>query len=560
MKGPSRISLVILFSASVHAQSSGPNVEWSTSRGDAQGSSWLRSDAFISPERMRAKSPVFELQWKLKLSNEQRQLNSLTPAVTIGGAGRFPLSVVGGSSNNFHGFDNVSGIEIWDRQFEAPAVAGTLACPAGIAASGARPAPLVPPAPSTPPPLGGLFPFYGGTFGGGVGAPGEGIPPELMAFRRFPSGAGRTTPAILKLLDAMMTQPGQEPRGGPEAPAPASPPGRGGPSYFGGAYVVASDGVLHSLGPLAGKDVLKPVPFLPPNAHASDLVAVENMLYAATLNGCGGVPNGVWAIDLSGPEKPVISWKTDGGSPVGAPVVSSDGTVFVAIDGAASGIVALDGKTLARKDWFTQRAAGVVSTPVIFKYKDREMIAAVAGGGRILLLDTASLGGADHQTPLAISAAVSGYRPDFKPAALASWEDPGGTRWILMPVARPTGGAIVAFKVVGEAIHPTLQQSWVSRDLVSPLAPIVVNGVIFAASGGEYHPASGVSTEAERVRRSIPAVVYALDADTGKELWSSGKAVTSFVHSGGLWAGGGQVYLSTYDNTVYAFGYAMGRH
>jgi outer membrane protein assembly factor BamB len=96
--------------------------------------------------------------------------------------------------------------------------------------------------------------------------------------------------------------------------------------------------------------------------------------------------------------------------------------------------------------------------------------------------------------------------------------------------------------------------------MVSPLPPIIVNGVIFAASSGEYHPASGAPTAAERASRSVPAVVYALDADTDKEVWSSGRTVTSFVHSGGLWAGGGQVYLSTYDNTVYAFGYAMGRH
>ena len=220
MKNLIRMSLVILLSAAVYAQlvRSGPNVEWRTSRGDPQGSSWLRSDAFISPERMRTKQPVFELQWKLTLSNQQRQLNSLTPAVTIGGTGPFPLSVVGGSSNNFHGFDNISGIEIWDRQFEAPAAGGTLACPGGIAAGGARPAPLIPPAPSAPPPLGGLFPFFGGTFAGGVGAPGEGIPPELMAYRRF-QGPGSATPSVLKLLDAMMAQPAQEVRGGP-APAP----------------------------------------------------------------------------------------------------------------------------------------------------------------------------------------------------------------------------------------------------------------------------------------------------------------------------------------------------
>ena len=132
--------------------------------------------------------------------------------------------------------------------------------------------------------------------------------------------------------------------------------------------MVASDGVLHSLGALSGKDVLKPAPFLPPNAHASNLVAVEDMLYAATLNGCGGVPNGVWAIDLAGPERPVNSWKTDGGSPAGAPVVSSDGTVFVAIDGAASAIVVSMGKhsrerigsRKARLVWFPLRLSSSI--------------------------------------------------------------------------------------------------------------------------------------------------------------------------------------------------------
>ena len=40
---------------------------------------------------------------------------------------------------------------------------------------------------------------------------------------------------------------------------------------------------------------------------------------------------------------------------------------------------------------------------------------------------------------------------------------------------------------------------------------------------------------------------------TGKELWTSGKTITSFARAG-LSAGGGQVYLVTYDNTLYAFG------
>jgi outer membrane protein assembly factor BamB len=48
-----------------------------------------------------------------------------------------------------------------------------------------------------------------------------------------------------------------------------------------------------------------------------------------------------------------------------------------------------------------------------------------------------------------------------------------------------------------------------------------------------------------------------LDATTGKQLWSSGNLLTSFVHSGGLSAGGSRVYVSTYDGTQYVFGFPI---
>src|SRR5262249_34871212 len=96
---------------------------------------------------------------------------------------------------------------------------------------------------------------------------------------------------------------------------------------------------------------------------------------------------------------------------------------------------------------------------------------------------------------------------------------------------------------------------WVSRDLVSPLSPIVINGVVFAASSGEFRSNDSKVTAAQRAQRSSPAVVYALDAATGKELWNSGKTITSFVHGGGLSGGGSQLYLGTHDGTLYAFGY-----
>ena len=44
---------------------------------------------------------------------------------------------------------------------------------------------------------------------------------------------------------------------------------------------------------------------------------------------------------------------------------------------------------------------------------------------------------------------------------------------------------------------------------------------------------------------------------TGKELWSSGSQVTSFTHNGALSIANGRVYFTTYDNTLYCFGFPM---
>jgi hypothetical protein len=40
-------------------------------------------------------------------------------------------------------------------------------------------------------------------------------------------------------------------------------------------------------------------------------------------------------------------------------------------------------------------------------------------------------------------------------------------------------------------------------------------------------------------------------------IWDSGTTITSFVHSGGLSGQAGQVYLETFDETLYAFGFPM---
>ncbi len=83
----------------------------------------------------------------------------------------------------------------------------------------------------------------------------------------------------------------------------------------------------------------------------------------------------------------------------------------------------------------------------------------------------------------------------------------------------------------------SLQQAWdVSEFLAAPSAPIVVNGVVFALNSGSA---------------TSPAVLYALDGETGKEIWNSGKAIKSFVKSAGLWAISGQVYVATNDAMIW---------
>jgi len=335
--------------------------------------------------------------------------------------------------------------------------------------------------------------------------------------------------------------------------------------------------MLHTMYVSNGEEAEPPVRFLPANANAHGLIVVDNVAYAATAQGCGGAANGVWALDLA--SKEVTTWKSNGGGNAGSagPAIGPDGTIYVATgEGEYSptsysrSLVTLEPKTLKLKDWYTAGRQDFGASPVIFAHDEKILIAAATRDGRIHLLDGAALGGADHQTPLHKTPVYS-TAADFVPGALASWQDPGGTRWVLAPTAGPvaseaaftvtngnvTNGAIVAWKVVDQNGAPALQPGWVSRDMVSPLPPMVVNGVVFALSSGEFRTNDSQLTAAQRAQRSSRAVLYALDGTTGKELWSSGNVIPSFVHGGGLSGGGSRVYLGTHDGTLYAFGFPI---
>ena len=127
-----------------------------------------------------------------------------------------------------------------------------------------------------------------------------------------------------------------------------------------------------------------------------------------------------------------------------------------------------------------------------------------------------------------------------------------------MEYGRVTHGAIAAFKLEERNGVFDLRPVWISRDINMAEPPVIANGVVFAYGSGEStrqrwpdpHVFGGARG---RIAESTHAVLYALDAGTGRELWSSGNEIASWSHSGGLSVANGRVYLGTYDGVLYCF-------
>src|SRR6185503_2935634 len=113
--------------------------------------------------------------------------------------------------------------------------------------------------------------------------------------------------------------------------------------------------------------------FVPANSNVSGLAVANSTVYAATQNECGG-PNALYAMDISvpaegadTPPKTVKSLPTNGTgfAGTGGVAIGADGTVFGQVadgNGSVAGkysdtVLAMDGQTLAVKDYFTPNGA-----------------------------------------------------------------------------------------------------------------------------------------------------------------------------------------------------------
>ncbi len=291
-----------------------------------------------------------------------------------------PASFVTGVSNNVFAIDNDTGYPVWHRKLDAPLPAPTAQCPGGVTGAAGRVVslvrePLQLPAPAAP----------GRGYRGGIGAPGEGVPMEIA--RRDGGAALRGA-----------------------SPIPAARGGGGGVfagRYAGPVYVVSSNGTLHALGQVSAVDLERPAPFLPPNARYSDLTAIgEHVVHEhqqRMRRRCE------WRLgDHAGSEEQDRELVEDERrqpcrqSRVHGRRQDSRGDRSRYDD--CRWIRQCDRR--ARRTRHCSRSTGsrvrrlqFVTTPVVINHGGREIVAA-ATRDAIFLLDAASLGGANHSTPL----------------------------------------------------------------------------------------------------------------------------------------------------------------
>lgn len=498
----------LVWAGTARAQNGRGGVDWMTAGSDAQRSSWIPTDPKISVNRIQ--KPGFQVVWKIKLNNDPSVAATLDRYIGYRGFRSFAL--VGSRSGDITAFDTDLGRVEWKKSLAVgPTPRGVAApCSGGMTANVARP---------------------GGT-----------------AFAALPAGrggtgAGRSNAAkstvgdpdagaviIAEVASRQATAAAAAASRGPVPPPPAAAASRGGVAYNPFAAkvsfldAISSDGMFHSIYISNGEEPALPMSFLPANANAHGLIVIGSTAYAATSGNCGGTPNAVWALDIT--SKEVTHWTPSTGDIAGedGPAFGPDETVYVATTGGE--LVALEPKTLQLKASYHSSSQPFVSSPVIFDYNKSTLIAAPTSDGRLHLVAATSPAAASL-TGAAFPAVVTG--------ALASWQDSAGAHWL----AAPSNNSIAAWKVTGSNDAPFLQSGWTSREIAAPLAPIVVNGVVFAVSN------------------SSPAVLYALDGATGKELWNSGKALSAPIRNGGLSAIGSQLYLGASDGTFYAFGFPI---
>jgi outer membrane protein assembly factor BamB len=374
--------------------------------------------------------------------------------------------------------------------------------------------------------------------------------------------------------------------------------------------VIASDGTFYGLDLSSGRIKLGPVQFVPPFSKNWSLNLWNGIVYTSISQGCGEARSGIYSIDFRHPERPTIRdllvsktgsagiWGRGGvaiGDDGGVYAATGDGNFNPSQSEYGSSFIAANLKNLKVVDYYsplnyeqlTRYDLDIAASSVIwFPYRDYSLVAGGGKEGVLYLLNADSLGTRDHQTPLdrqKLANDALQYEALGIWGELSSWMDTSGNRWLYVPIWGPLSklapqfpltngshlhGSLTAFKVVINLStkKPELDPAWISGDFDVPEPVAIANGVIFALSTGEntqqtvgsaviYH-GQRTLTDEQRSEHTRHAVLYALDATTGKVLYQSGDAMSSWVHFSGLAVADGRIYAVDHSSTVYCFGLA----
>ncbi len=513
--------------------------DWPTQSGSPQREGWARSEKVFTKDNVKD----LDLLYRYQTDNKSLSLFSLTSPLIDGllitYRGFKEMLVFGGSEDNVYSVDADLNKLIWKAHFnymgKKKKLHASVTCPGGATASVAM----------------------------------DGSSSAGVSFGRHPA---------------------------PAAGARPNPIGGRGFGSLGAFFAVSSDGYLHTLNASTGGDLIPSVKFLPANSHVSALNVLNDVIYATTSGRCGGAANAVYAIDMASTDKKVVTYQIAGGSVAGSSgtALGSDGTVYVQVlaelgetnSTSHRTVLALDPATLAVKDFFVGADRTAVKgrvgesgpTPTVFSWKGKDMVVAAGSDGRIDLLDSASLGGADHHKPVFETEPVASddqhYDGDGFRAGFSTWTDSAtDARWIYASLWGPprssakfpaqngdvSTGSIVAFKLEDKNGQPVLTPAWISANIPSPAAPVTASGMVFALSTGEplrqSSPKGKVFDVAEIKKESTHAALYVLDGESGKQLYASGNALTSPSYSSGLAVANGRIYFATSDNSMNAFGF-----
>ena len=363
-------------------------------------------------------------------------------------------------------------------------------------------------------------------------------------------------------------------------------------------YIIAPDGALYGLDLATGKVRYGPIQLVASFAKSWSLNLVDGIVYTVLSQGCGNGLSGFYAVEVRDRHHPLLrqmlltNTNTAGIWGRGGPIVgenrriygaTADGKFDLATGDYSNSVVAVSQKDLSLVDYFlpqnwdylSKRDFDVASaSPVSFRWRNRNLLAAGSKEGMLYLMDADELGGKDHRTPLFTLPKLGNEKNECCDGSgiwggLSTARDSNGESWLYVPVGGPPSsagprfpvlngqaphGSIMAFKVAqnAETQQPMLQPVWMSGDFDLPDPVVVANGVVFGLSTGENAVQRG--GEERRLMNTHRAELIALDAGTGKKLYSSGTLISSWVHFSGLAVSDGKVFAVDHDSKVYCFG------